>query len=143
MPMYEFQCACGLQFEARAPLADRRKPKPCPDCGASAPPIPPSTVAGHFNKPVDGPGPQNTGIAGLDAHIDRTIGQSSKQGWDVAEGRKRMKEQLIAKGVAPELIRKNPDGSYDAMKPEEKAVHKRAIKIHEKAGEWRRKSSGR
>jgi len=124
-------------------VSDRRKPKPCPSCGEQAPPIPPSTVAGQFKKDVTGPVPQNTGIHDLDTHIDRVIGQSADQGWAVAEGRKRQKEELIANGTDPHLIRKNLDGSYGEMKPEEKAIHTRALKIHEKAGEWRRGKSSR
>jgi len=141
MPTYEYQCACGVRFDGRAPVADRRKPKECPDCGEDAPPMPPSTVAGHFNKNVDGPGPQNTGIHDLDTHIDRVIGQSSRQGWDVAEGRKRQKEEVMAaEGVTGKDLSKRPDGSYGVLKPEERAVHDRAQKIHEKAGEWKRDS---
>ena len=138
MPTYEYQCACGLLFEGRAAVKDRRKPKPCPDCGEPSPAIPPSTVSGQFKKEVSGPVPQNTGIHDLDTHIDRVIGQSADQGWDVAFGRKRMKEELITNGTDPHLIRRNPDGSYGEMKPEEKAVQTRALKIHEKAGQWRR-----
>jgi putative FmdB family regulatory protein len=139
MPLYEYQCACGVQFDGRASIADRRKPKPCPECQQDAPPVPPSTVSGHFSKTVDGPGPQNTGITGLDAHIDRVIGQSSKQGWDVAEGRKREKEEVMADtGATGHDLSKNLDGSYRVLKPEEKAAHKRSQAIHEKAGDWRR-----
>ena len=144
MPLYEFQCECGVQFDARAQIANRRKPQPCPDCGSPAPPIPPSTVSGQFKKEVTGAGPQNTGIHDLDTHIDRVIGQSSAQGWDVAEGRKREKEAVMAStGAAGDDLSKNPDGSYRVMSPAEKAAHKRSQKIHEKAGEWSRRKAGR
>ena len=138
MPTYTYQCSCGVQFDGRAPVAKRQEPKTCPDCGGKSFPIPPASVSGHFNKEVSGAGPQNTGIHDLDTHIDRVIGQSARQGWDVAEGRKRAKEDMISGGVDPKLIRKNPDGTYGEMKPEEKEVHNRVLKIHEKAGEWRR-----
>lgn len=100
--------------------------------------IPPSSVSGHFSKDVSGPSPQNTGIHDLDTHIDRVIGQSARQGWGVAAERVRDKQALVADGVDPKLIRKNPDGSYGEMRPEEKAVHERALQIHERAGAWRR-----
>lgn len=137
MPLYEFQCQCGLLFEARASIADRLKPKPCPHCGEGVSAIPPSSVSGHFTKDVTGAGPQNTGIHDLDTHIDRVIGQSARQGWRVTSERVRDKQALVADGTPANLIRKNPDGSYGVMRPEEKAVHERALKIHEKAGLWR------
>jgi len=139
MPTYEYQCDCGVQFEGRNPLAKRDQPKPCPDCSKPSNPMPPSTVQGHFTKSVTGAGPQNTGIQGLDAHIDRTIGQSSKQGWDVAEQRKRAKEAILSGTNADgHDISKNLDGTYRIMKPEERAAHERSQKIHQAAGEWKR-----
>lgn len=142
MPTYTYQCACGVQFDQRAPIADRRKAKSCPSCGEEAPPIPPATVSGQFTKSVTGPMPQNTGIHDLDTHIDRVIGQSSAQGWDVAEARKRQKEEVMASaGVDGHQLSRQPDGSYGVLRPEERAVHERAQKIHQKAGEWKRKET--
>jgi len=144
MPTYEYLCECGVQFDARARVANHKKPQVCPSCGKEANPVPPSTVSGHFSKNVDGAGPQNTGIHDLDTHIDRVIGQSAKQGWDVAEGRKKQKlEVMESEGVDGHHIRKNPDGSYGAIEPEQKAVHKRALMIHERAEKWQRKKAGR
>ena len=101
-------------------------------------PMPPSTVSGHFNKAVSGPQPQNTGIQGLDAHIDRTIGQSSAQGWDAAEQRRRDKLQVMSDyGVTGRDLTKNPDGSYGVLGRKERAIHERSQKIHQAAGEWR------
>ena len=144
MPTYEYLCECGVQFDGRASLANRKKPQQCPDCGADANPVPPSTVSGQFKKDVNGAGPQNTGIHDLDTNIDRVIGQSSAQGWAVVEKRRQDKLAVMAaEGVDGHHVRKNPDGSYGTIKPEEKAVHKRALKIHEKAGEWSRKKVDR
>jgi len=128
-----------VRFEGRAPLAKRKDPKPCPDCGEKASPVPPPSVSGQFKKEVTGPGPQNTGVHDLDTHIDRVIGQHAEQGWKVAQGRYEMKKQVMAaQGVDGNHIRKNPDGSYGVIKPEEKAVHKRALEIQEKAHEWQK-----
>ena len=144
MPLYEFQCNCGIRFDARAPISERMETKPCPDCGKAASPIPPSTISGQFKKDVTGPVPQNTGVHDLDTHIDRVIGQSAKQGWDVAEGRKRMKEDVLAKeGVTGHDLSKNLDGSYRVLTPQERAAHERSQEIHRRAGEWRKGSSGR
>jgi len=144
MPTYEYGCDCGLQFDGRAPVADRKKPKTCPACGEKADPIPPSTVSGHFKKDVTGAGPQNTGIHDLDTNIDRVIGQSSAQGWEVAAERRRDKEAVMAAtGAAGDSLSKNPDGSYRVLSPAEKAAHKRSQAIHERAGEWARRKVGR
>ena len=125
-------------------MANHKKAQSCPSCEADAAPMPPSTVAGHFTKEVSGPGPQNSGIQGLDAHIDRVIGQSSKQGWDVTERRVRDKQAVMAEtGASGADLSKNPDGSYRVLSPEEKAAHARSQAIHEKAGNWRRSRGGR
>ena len=139
MPTYEYICECGVQFDGRASVADRKKPKTCPDCGEAAERVPPSMVSGQFKKDVDGAGPQNTGIHDLDTHIDRVLGQSAVQGWRVVENRVRDKQAVMAaEGVDGHHVRRNPDGSYGVIKPEEEAVHKRVLKIHKKAGEWQR-----
>lgn len=127
MPIYEFQCECGLCFDAWATRANREKPQPCPNCGAQCALTVPSTVGGHFNHEVEGPGPQNTGIQDLDAHIDRVIGQHSKQGWQVADKRHADKVQLLKDtGADGNDLSRNPDGSYRVMKPEEVVKHKLA-----------------
>lgn len=145
MPMYEFQCAhCGLRFDKRRPVTKRNDPLSCEGCGKAAKIIPPPTVAGHFKKNVTGPVPQNTGIHDLDTHIDRVIGQSSKQGWDVAEERKRQKEDVMAShGVTGDYLSKNPDGSYRVLTEVEKAAHDRSQAIHGAAMSWRKKRGPR
>ena len=140
MPTYEFLCqSCGLKFDGSAKLADRTKPKKCPDCNQDAPPVVPSQVQGHFSKEVTGPGPQNTGIHDLDTHIDRVIGQSAKQGWDAAEARVRDKREVLANnpGLTGHDLSRNPDGSYRVLTPEERAVHERSQAIHGAAMDWK------
>lgn len=140
MPTYEWLCqSCGLKFDANAKLADRAKPKKCPDCNQEAQSTVPSQVQGHFSKDVTGPGPQNTGIQGLDAHIDRVIGQSAKQGWDAAEARVQDKRQVLADnpGVTGHDLSKNPDGSYRVLSSEERAAHERSQAIHGAAMDWK------
>ena len=135
MPTYEYQCPCGLKFDGSAKLADRAKPKKCPECSADASPVVPSQVQGHFSKEVTGYGPQNTGIHGLDAHIDRVIGQSAKQGWDVAQTRLQEKRDVLATnpGATGRDLSLNLDGGYRVLKPEERGVHERSQAIHSTA----------
>jgi putative FmdB family regulatory protein len=139
VPLYEFLCSsCGLKFDGRAPLKDSSKAKPCPACQTEAAPLVPSSVQGHFTKSVTGPNPQNTGIHDLDTHIDRVIGQSAKQGWDVAESRTRDKKEVLTQHpeVDGHSLSKNLDGSYRVMTPEERAVHDRSQAIHGAAMTW-------
>ena len=133
VPTYEYLCkTCGLKFDGHAKLVDRDKSKKCPSCNTEAPPVVPSQVQGHFNHDVTGPGPQNTGIQGLDAHIDRVIGQSAKQGREVIDQRVREKKEMLANnpGITGHDLSRNPDGSYRVMTPEERGVHDRSLKIH-------------
>ena len=135
MPTYEYQCLCGLRFDGRSSLEDRSKAKTCPSCEEQAAPVVPSQVHGHFNHEVTGPGPQNSGIQGLDAHIDRVIGQSAKQGRDVINQRVHDKRQILANnpGLQGKDLSKNLDGSYRVLKPEERDVHDRSQNIHKTA----------
>lgn len=142
MPTYEFLCqACGLLFDASAPIAKRNEPKLCVSCGQPAPPVPPSTVQGHFRKEVAGPGPQNTGIHDLDTHIDRVIGQHAQQGWEVVRGRQQLKREVLESNpqATGHDLSKNPDGSYRVMKPQERGVHDRTQAIQRAYGAWRKK----
>ena len=103
----------------------------------------PEGVNGFFNKDVTGPVPQNTGIAGLDAHVDRVIGAHAKQGWEAHDKRAAEKRKTLG-GVenpgAKELA-KNPDGTYRVMSAEEQAAHGRVLTIHNMAMEHRKKAN--
>lgn len=143
MPLYVYQCSCGLQFEGAAHMKENKKPKACPSCGALAPRMMPTDISGTYNQDVSSPVPQNTGLSQLDAHIDRVIGQSAQKGWEVADLRAQEKREILAK--EPEItgrdLSRNPDGSYRVMAPSEKEVHDRALAIHTLAIESRKKTS--
>lgn len=132
MPMYSYQCDCGIQFEASAPMKDHQKPQPCPGCKSSAPRRVPDDVAGVFHQSVTGPGPQNTGLAQLDAHIDRVIGQAAQQNWAVIDQRNADKEQLARDrpGLTHGDVVKTPNGGYDLAKPQIKGFYDRAHAIN-------------
>lgn len=135
MPRYDFQCfECGVQFEALLPMSRSQEPQHCPSCETPAERMMPDDVSGHFNKSVTGPVPQNTGISQLDAHIDRTIGTSAKQGWDEHNRRVQEKRKILSR---PEnkgtTLSRNPDGSYRPLTLEERKVQARALNIHEAA----------
>jgi putative FmdB family regulatory protein len=134
LPKYRYQCECGVQFSERNTVAKHSEPKPCPDCGDDAARRMPETIEGHFNKEVDGPGPQNTGIHDLDTHIDRVIGQSAAQSMAIMEERSRMKRELIRKnGMDPKRLARLPDGQYVENSPDEQAFAVRANRINSRA----------
>ena len=134
MPNYSFQCECGIQFNAAVSIKKATEPHPCPECKLPASRILPKDVNGLFNQTANGPGPQNTGVASFDAHVDRVIGSSARQGWDQAEARKREKAKTLADTGAPaSALSRNPDGSYRVMTPEERGVSDRAIRLNDEA----------
>lgn len=134
MPVFEFQCDCGVKFEASAPMSKAKDPKPCPDCSKLAARVMPEDLNGVFNQTVNGPGPQNTGLSSLDAHIDRVIGDSARQGWETVDKRIAAKRKVLREtGAKSETLSRNPDGSYRVRKPEEQAVHERAVSINQLA----------
>jgi len=131
MPRYQYQCNCGVLFEATASMKDHSQTKPCPDCGEQSSRKMPTDINSTFNQSMEGIGPQNTGVSQLDAHIDRVIGQSAQQSWSEIEKRERVKKEILAKNpnIPVSQLSRNPDGSYRILKPEEKAVQERALKI--------------
>lgn len=132
MPRYEFQCDCGLRFEAVKPASQHSQPTKCIACGEMASRAMPDAVSGVFNQTVTGPGPQNTGVHSLDVHIDRVIGQHAKQGWEAEDARQQEKRRVLRQnpGAKTEDLSLQPDGSYRVRKPEEKQLHYRAWAIN-------------
>ena len=136
MPMYEYQCECGVRFERHFSFSPAKEAAPictpCPECNAAANRLMPETVSGVFVKDVTGPVPQNTGIHSLDAHIDRVIGQSAKQGWEAHETRLKDKAEVLRDNpdVSPHALTQAPDGSWRPLHPEERAVQVRAQTIN-------------
>ena len=135
MPIYQFLCKCGVQFEGSNPVSKHSNPKPCPDCGEMAARMMPTTVTGHFNHVVDGPGPQNTGIHDLDSHIDRVIGTSANQNLETMLHRSEVKKRMLLNnpGTEGKDLSRNLDGTYRVMKPEERGAHDRVLDFNTKA----------
>jgi putative FmdB family regulatory protein len=140
MPIYVFQCGCGIRFEASAPMKDNQKPQPCPGCGEMAERWVPEDVHGAFDIPVSGPVPQNTGATSVDTDYDRVIGTSAEQGWEVQERRYKEKVEVMrTQGVEGSDLSRNPDGSYRVLTPEEKGVFQRGTSLNAEAMKIRKK----
>lgn len=139
MPIYEYQCDCGVRFErflsVRSAKESTSSSAPCPECQEPAKRLMPKTVSGVFVKDVTGPVPQNTGIHSLDTHIDRVIGQSSKQGWSVHEQRQEDKAEVVRNnpGVDPHALAQNPDGTWRPLTEKERGIQVRAQTINSMA----------
>lgn len=135
MPTLEYQCVCGLQYESFVGVKTTNKTALCGACGEMNNPCVPSQIQGHFNKQVTGPVPQNTGIHDLDAHIDRVIGQSARQGREVIHERVSDKREILRlnPGTSGHDLSRTSDGPYRVLAPEERGVHSRGQNIHNKA----------
>jgi len=131
-PLYDYQCDCGVRFEAPGRMAESMKPAPCPSCGGEAPRVVPDDVGGIFKQGVSGPVPQNTGISQLDAHIDRVIGKSAEAGWTTHSDRVDAKRRILADnpGTSGHDITENPDGSFGVLSEKERGVRDRAQAIN-------------
>jgi len=132
MPIFEFQCPCGIKFEAPGKMIAALKPRPCPECGQDAERLVPSSIGGVFLQDVTGPVPQNTGVASLDAHIDRVIGKSAEKGWKVHSNRVDEKKAVLAEnpGATGYDLTETPDGGFEIMPENKRGFQDRALAIN-------------
>lgn len=137
MPVYNFQCSCGVLFERKLSLSKRDKKISCPACNAKISRQMTSDVAGQFQHEVGLPVPQNTGVSDIDAHIDRVIGASAKKGWEFQDDRLKEKRTVaLEAGVSTADLSQNPDGSWVVMDPFTKRVQENARLTNAKAMAW-------
>ena len=135
MPLYSYQCSCGIRFEGSASMAKHADPKECPECGKMSERLMPTDVNGVFNQEVSGPVPQNTGVDSFDAHIDRVIGQSAEQGRKAHVARVDTKKELLRDnpGATGKDITKTSDGGFHLMSLEERNARDAALSINNQA----------
>jgi len=135
MPLYKYQCSCGLRFEGSVSMVNHAKPKKCPDCGEMANRVMPMDVNGVFNQKISGPIPQNTGVDSLDSHIDRVIGQSAEQGRKAHVDRVNIKKELLRDnpGATGKDITKTADGEFHLMSQEERGARDAALSVNNQA----------
>ncbi len=117
MPLYEFQCECGLLFEELFPRVKSVTDHPCPACGAQAPKVVSPVSHTFAHKVVGGPRPQNTGVHAIDYSADAVIGRDAEARWHAHEAREKAKvaatrDAARALGVKVEskdqLVREGP-----------------------------------
>ena len=135
MPVYSYQCDCGVRFDGSDSMANHSKPHKCPDCGSLANRNVPNDLNGVFNISTNGVGPQNTGVSDLDVNLDRVVGADAKKGWDAIESRNKSKTKTLRDnpGATAYDLSRNPDDTYRVMSPEERGMHARAFTINHTA----------
>ena len=141
MPLFTYQCTCGLRFEKRVSFSERGKEQTC-DCGQKAPQVLTSEVGFTVHQETQGTLPQNTGFSQIDASYDRVIAQDSEKKWEGISKRDEQKQKLLAKnpGVTKEDLGRNLDGSYRVLPTRERQINERAriinaIGMTKKAGD--------
>lgn len=129
MPAYRFQCEfCGLSFTARGPVD--MPSTPCTECGKLVHRALPKNLhttvsAGNADLRTD------TGLSGVDYNFDRAVAESSKKNWKgIARRQKDKLDVARANGVTGWDLSRNPDGSYRAMTPDERAASERSREFH-------------
>lgn len=115
MPIFEYQCDCGLRFERSGKMAQATVEQACPVCGKDSPRVPPSSVGFAFKQTsTSGPVPQNTGISAYDYNVDRIVGSEAAERWAVVEQREARKREVLvdAPGATKKDLSALPDGEY-------------------------------
>jgi putative FmdB family regulatory protein len=117
MPIYTFQCGCGVQFEHRVSFKKMDDPHNCPACGTVVQRNMPGGMNYTINQSVTGPIPQNSGYSGIDANVDRVVGRDAEDKWKVIDTRDTAKRELLRQSDTEEKSRlsRNPDGTYRVM----------------------------
>lgn len=115
MPMFEFECSCGLRFE-KLIRGGPPEAHTCKSCGAEAPRVLSDFGFSFGDGKVDG----NTGVHSLDTNIDHRIGRDAKRAWEVYKDRFSRKRQVQREaGGEGNVPVKIEDGDYVPMTPEE------------------------
>lgn len=134
MPIHEFECECGVQFERFYKTVSKvAASEPCPDCGNTAHRL--VSGANHtFAHTPTGPVPQNTGVSSIDHSYDRVIGRDAAAKWRTIEDRKSYKDGIVrderkaGKGVENQHLVRTRDGAGDyrvVKEPERQEINAR------------------
>jgi len=121
MPIYEYQCNCGLRFEKKVTAPKRQEPQKCV-CGDTATWVMPKGVSISFKPKTEGMGPQNTGVSSWDHNADRVIGEDARKNWATAGERSKQKQDLLrsSPGKTGNDLARNLDGTYRIMGEKER-----------------------
>lgn len=131
MPVFVYQCGCGLRFEKRVSVGDRGKAQSC-ECGQSAQQVLSSDVGFTVHQETQGTLPQNTGFSQIDASYDRVIAQDSEKKWGTIAKREEAKEVLLHKnpGKTKADLGRAVDGGYQILDERTRKIGERGRIIH-------------
>lgn len=139
MPIFAYQCFhCGLQFDklwkTQAAAQEAGDTYTCKSCGQPAEKQVSAANFG-FNQAVTGPGPQNTGIYGIDAKFDQVIGRDAEAKWKVINDRQSAKKQVLSAnpGAEGHDLRRTSSNEYEVMPSHERGMSERARSLHTEA----------
>lgn len=135
MPLYDFQCSCGLRFQKKRAASQALTPAPCPDCKAEAPRAVSQGVGIVMGYAATSIQPQNTGVLGFDADIDRVIGSSAQLGWQAQSLREGEKDEVLRLNPGAESvdITANPDHSWGVLPASYRIIRKNAAVLNNAA----------
>lgn len=132
MPLYEYQCPCGLKFEKLLPRASS-DPQSCPDCGepavkqvsASNFAFGESRRTGKTGAVAETAGGElvaeyrdgNTGVHSVDSNIDKMVGRDAERRWNQIDSREDAKKSARREHADRRVaVSRTPDGEYKPMK---------------------------
>ena len=127
MPLYEFQCECGLQFEKLFKRVTDVKTLPCPTCGKEAKKMMSASnfAFAHSQSQLNGINPPNTGTSD-DWNFDKAIGRDAERKWKDVEKRDAVKtDHIRQEHKAGRVISRNhlipkEEGGYRTMSENER-----------------------
>jgi hypothetical protein len=100
----------------------------------------PTDVNFTINTETEGMAPQNTGYSGVDANVDRVIGQDAEKRWESIEERDTHKRSLLeGTSKTKKDLSRTPDGDYRVMTSEEKGASEKANLINNVAMQLHKK----
>lgn len=144
MPLYDFQCSCGLSFQKKRQASQAKDPAPCPYCKTPASRVVPDSVGVVMGYEATTIQPQNTGVLSFDADIDRVIGSSAKLGWQAQSTREGEKDEVLR--VNPDAEREditaNLDKSWGVLPKDYRVIRKNAERLNNAAIKHIRNSRG-
>lgn len=146
MPIFTYQCSCGLRFDAMQSTDEPRETHPCKRCKLLAKrKISVGSVT--FAHTPDGPRPQNTGASSVDHDLDVVIGRSAEQNLRVYQDRQDYKRRVIsANDTTGDHLSRLEDGEYFVMSEQQRVAAKKARLMNQDAMKriqaWKRSRSG-
>lgn len=138
MPLYEFQCECGLQFEKLFKRVTDVKTLPCPTCGSDAKKMMSASNFSftHPQSQLNGMAPPSTGTSD-DWNFDKAIGRDAEAKWKNIEKRDAAKtDHIRQEHKAGKVISRNhlvaKEGGYRTITEKERTVvNERRETVHQ------------